>query len=69
LLELKRVGRPLVLALNMIDIAQRRGIEFDLAALGSVTAPCTPWHPTRKSRSGSRPLTFAKSFVTGYIPQ
>src|SRR5208337_3839836 len=29
-LELKRVGRPLLLVLNMIDIANRRGIEFDL---------------------------------------
>ncbi len=29
-LELKRVGRPLLLVLNMIDIAKRRGIEIDL---------------------------------------
>jgi ferrous iron transport protein B len=35
LLELKRVGRPLVLALNMIDIAQRRGVEFDLGRLSA----------------------------------
>ncbi len=28
-LELKHVGRPVVLALNMIDIARRRGIEID----------------------------------------
>jgi ferrous iron transport protein B len=35
LLELKRVGRPLVLALNMIDIAQRRGVEFDLERLSA----------------------------------
>jgi ferrous iron transport protein B len=32
-LELKRIGRPLVLALNMIDIAHRRGFEFDLDKL------------------------------------
>ena len=28
-LELKRVGRPLLLVLNMIDIAKRRGVEID----------------------------------------
>jgi len=31
--ELKRVGRPLVLVLNMIDIAERRGIRIDVEAL------------------------------------
>jgi ferrous iron transport protein B len=29
-IELKQVGRPLMLVLNMIDIARRRGIEIDL---------------------------------------
>ena len=32
-LELKRLGRPMVLALNMIDAAQKRGIRIDVAAL------------------------------------
>ncbi len=30
MLELKRLGRPVLLVLNMIDIARRRGIEIDL---------------------------------------
>jgi ferrous iron transport protein B len=34
-LELKRVGRPLLLVLNMIDIARHRGIEFDLDRLSA----------------------------------
>ncbi len=34
-LELKRVGRPVMLALNMMDIARRRGIEIDMAKLGA----------------------------------
>lgn len=34
-LELKRLGHPLVLALNMIDIARRRGFEFDLDRLSA----------------------------------
>ena len=29
-IELKRVGRPLLLVLNMIDIATRRGVDIDL---------------------------------------
>ncbi len=31
--ELKRAGRPMLLVLNMIDIARRRGIEIDLGKL------------------------------------
>jgi ferrous iron transport protein B len=34
-IELKRVGRPLMLVLNMIDIARRRGIDIDLARLSA----------------------------------
>ena len=33
ILELKAVGRPMVLALNMYDIAQRQGLRIDLEAL------------------------------------
>jgi len=32
-LELKEVGRPMLLALNMYDIAQRQGLRIDLEAL------------------------------------
>ncbi|WP_424630810.1 ferrous iron transporter B [Bradyrhizobium sp. SYSU BS000235] len=32
-LELKRTGRPMMLVLNMIDIAQRRGVTIDLDKL------------------------------------
>ncbi len=34
-IELKRVGRPLLLVINMIDIARRRGIEIDLDRLSA----------------------------------
>ena len=33
ILELKAVGRPMVLALNMFDIAQRQGLRIDLEKL------------------------------------
>jgi ferrous iron transport protein B len=32
-LEVKRLGRPVVLALNMMDTARRRGIAIDVAEL------------------------------------
>jgi ferrous iron transport protein B len=34
-IELKRVGRPLMLVLNMFDIAQRRGIKIDVDRLSA----------------------------------
>jgi ferrous iron transport protein B len=34
-IELKRVGRPLMLVLNMIDIARRRGIDIDVDRLAA----------------------------------
>ncbi|MBE7217883.1 MAG: ferrous iron transporter B [Caulobacteraceae bacterium] len=35
ILELRAVGRPMVLALNMIDIAERQGFAIDLARLSA----------------------------------
>lgn len=34
-LELKRLGRPMVLALNMMDLAKRRGLELSLEAMSA----------------------------------
>src|ERR1700761_3535486 len=34
-LEMKQVGRPMVLVLNMIDLARRRGVTFDLGRLSA----------------------------------
>jgi ferrous iron transport protein B len=34
-IELKRVGRPMMLVLNMFDIAKRRGVKIDLARLSA----------------------------------
>jgi ferrous iron transport protein B len=49
LLELKETGHPMVLALNMIDIAQRQGIEIDVEALSrELGCPVTTTVATRK---------------------
>jgi ferrous iron transport protein B len=37
-IELKKVGRPLLLVLNMFDIARRRGIDIDLTRLSAELA-------------------------------
>ena len=48
-LELKQVGRPLVLALNMFDIAQRQGLRIDLEGLSrEIGAPIVTTVATRK---------------------
>ncbi|PXA92555.1 ferrous iron transport protein B [Caulobacter sp. D5] len=48
-LELKQVGRPFVLALNMFDIAQRQGLRIDLEQLArEVGAPIVTTVATRK---------------------
>ncbi|MBS7456210.1 ferrous iron transport protein B [Coralloluteibacterium stylophorae] len=39
-LELARLGRPMLVALNMVDLARRRGLEIDTAALaGALGVP------------------------------
>lgn len=48
-LELKQVGRPFVLALNMFDIAQRQGLRIDLERLSKeLSAPIVTTVATRK---------------------
>ena len=48
-LELKSVGRPMLLALNMHDIALRQGIDIDLAKLSEALGmPVVPTVATRK---------------------
>ena len=48
-LELKQVGRPFVLALNMFDIAQRQGLRIDLERLSrEIGAPIVTTVATRK---------------------
>jgi len=48
-LELRQVGRPFVLALNMYDIAQRQGLRIDLEGLSrEIGAPIVTTVATRK---------------------
>ena len=49
ILELKQVGQPAVLALNMYDIARRQGLEIDLARLSAeLGMPVVPTVAVRK---------------------
>jgi ferrous iron transport protein B len=48
-LELKAVGRPMVMALNMIDIATRQGLEIDVEGLSAaLDAPIVATVATRR---------------------
>ena len=48
-LELKQVGRPIVLALNMYDIAQRQGLQIDIDGLSrELGVPIVTTVATRK---------------------
>src|SRR5690606_20171060 len=48
-LELTALGRPMVLALNMYDIAQRQGLRIDLERLSAeLGLPVVPTTATRK---------------------
>jgi ferrous iron transport protein B len=54
-LELKKIGRPLVLALNMMDIVERSGLQIDLQALSRLLGiPVVPTVAVR--RDGIRSL-------------
>jgi ferrous iron transport protein B len=49
ILELKQVGRPMVLAMNMYDIAQRQGLRIDLEGLSrELGCPIVTTVATRK---------------------
>ena len=54
-LEVRELGKPMVLAINMMDAARRRGIELDLAALErEIGVPVVPTIAVQ--RDGAREL-------------
>jgi ferrous iron transport protein B len=67
-LELKAVGRPMVLALNMYDIAQRQGLRIDLDQLAAeLGVPIVTTVATRKR--GIDDLIATVAGVAGAAPQ
>ena len=67
-LELKAVGRPMVLALNMYDIAQRQGLRIDLQRLETeLGVPVVTTTATR--RRGIEALVAAVDTAAGTMPQ
>ncbi|NQE63718.1 Ferrous iron transport protein B [Caulobacter sp. RHG1] len=68
-LELKQVGRPFVLALNMYDIAQRQGLRIDLERLSQeIGAPIVTTVATRK-RGLSELLEQVEAIVAARKPE
>ncbi|MBX9824492.1 MAG: ferrous iron transporter B [Xanthobacteraceae bacterium] len=66
-IELKRTGRPLLLVLNMIDIARRRGIDIDLDRLSSeLGVPVVT--STAVRRGGTEQLTRRIDEIVAAVP-
>ena len=64
-LELKRVGRPMLLVLNMMDLARHRGIAIDLDRLSSeLGIPVTTAVSVRKGGTAELCITWTRSGPT-----
>ena len=65
-LEVRELGKPMVLAVNMMDAARRRGIEVDLAALErELGVPVVPTVAVR--RDGARELVAKLDAIAGTL--
>jgi ferrous iron transport protein B len=65
-LEVRELGRPMVVAVNMMDAAKRRGIEVDLAALErELGVPVVPTVAVR--RDGAQALVAMLDRVAGAL--
>ncbi len=58
ILQVRALGKPMVLALNMIDLAERDGVKIDVAALEQRLG--LPVVPTRATRSSGRAALLAR---------
>ncbi len=66
-IELKQLGRPIVVALNMMDIAERTGCVIDLDALAAALGvPVVPTVAVRKR--GIQPLLAKLDEMVGWSP-
>ncbi len=58
ILQVRALGRPMVLALNMIDLAERDGVKIDVPALERLLG--IPVAPTRATRTSGRAALLAR---------
>jgi ferrous iron transport protein B len=58
ILQLKALGKPVIVALNMIDLAERDGMQIDFAKLSALLG--VPVVPTRATRKAGREGLIAK---------
>jgi ferrous iron transport protein B len=62
-LELKKIGRPIILALNMMDVARKRGYDIDLQVLSQeIGAPVIPTIAIKKNGVSELVLAVEKEF-------
>ena len=68
-LELKRLGLPMVVALNMIDLAERDGLRFDLATLAArLGLPVVPTVAVRRRGLADLAATLAPLLCRAAAP-
>ncbi|MEZ5776700.1 MAG: FeoB small GTPase domain-containing protein, partial [Hyphomicrobiaceae bacterium] len=69
-LELKRTGSPLLLVLNMVDIAKRRGVEIDIARLSSeLGVPVTTSVAVRRGGTDELVARIDEALAAGLAPR
>ncbi len=69
-LQLLEMGRPVILVLNMMDVAKRRGLSIDLDALsGELGITVVPMQATNAKTEGrQRILQLLESYLNGEAP-
>lgn len=67
-LQLKDLGRPVILALNMMDLAERDGLKLDLAKLEErLGVPVVPTRATRRSGRAELIKKIEEVFASGQV--
>src|SRR5207342_826533 len=68
-LEVRALGKPMVLAVNMMDAAKRRGIEVDLAALErELDVPVVPTVAVQRHGAQALVAKLDQMAGTGHVP-
>ncbi|UHQ18519.1 ferrous iron transport protein B [Lysobacter sp. KIS68-7] len=68
-LEVRALGKPMVLAVNMMDAAKRRGIEVDLAALErELDVPVVPTVAVQRHGAQALVARLDQMAGTGHVP-
>ena len=69
-LELKRLGRPMMVALNMADVARAQGLDIDVARLsGGARLPVVETVAVRRKGHAALLDLLERELATGHAPR